>query len=58
MKDLVLRAGVVPRTTNMKISRRRLADYVKTKIVRQRYNEDCVPTTQSLNIEAHYTITT
>ena len=29
-KDLVLRARVVVRTSNMKISRRRLADYVKT----------------------------
>ena len=30
MKDLLLRARVVVRTSNMKISRRRLADYVKT----------------------------
>ena len=30
MKDLLLRAPVVVRTSNMKISRRRLADYVKT----------------------------
>ena len=29
MKDLLLRARVVVRTLNMKISRRRLADYVK-----------------------------
>ena len=29
MKDLLLRARVVVRTSNMKISRRRLADYVK-----------------------------
>ena len=31
MKDLLLQARVVVRTLNMKISRRRLADYVKTK---------------------------
>ena len=30
MKDLLLRARVVVRTSNMKISRCRLADYVKT----------------------------
>ena len=30
MKDLLLRAPVVVRTSHMKISRRRLADYVKT----------------------------
>ena len=30
MKDLLLRARVVVRTSNMKISRRHLADYVKT----------------------------
>ena len=30
VKDLLLRAPVVVRTSNMKISRRRLADYVKT----------------------------
>jgi len=30
MKDLLLRARVVVRTSNMKISRRRLADYAKT----------------------------
>jgi len=30
VKDLLLRASVVVRTSNMKISRRRLADYVKT----------------------------
>ena len=30
MKDLPLRARVVVRTSNMKISRRHLADYVKT----------------------------
>ena len=30
MKDLLLRARVVVRTSNMKRSRRRLADYVKT----------------------------
>ena len=30
VKDLLLRARVVVRTSNMKISRRRLADYVKT----------------------------
>ena len=30
MKDLLLRACVVVRTSNMKISRRRLADYVQT----------------------------
>ena len=30
MKDLLLRARVVVRISNMKISRRRLADYVKT----------------------------
>ena len=30
MKDLLLRARVVVRTSNMKISRRRLSDYVKT----------------------------
>ena len=30
MKDLLLRARVVVRTSNMKISRRRLADFVKT----------------------------
>ena len=30
MKDLLLRARVVVRTSNMKISRRPLADYVKT----------------------------
>ena len=30
MKDLLLRARVVVRASNMKISRRRLADYVKT----------------------------
>ena len=30
MKDLLLRACVVVKTSNMKISRRRLADYVKT----------------------------
>jgi len=30
MKDLLLQARVVVRTSNMKISRRRLADYVKT----------------------------
>jgi len=30
MKDLLLRARVVVRTSNMKISRRRLAEYVKT----------------------------
>ena len=30
MKDLLLRARVVVRTSNMKISRGRLADYVKT----------------------------
>ena len=30
MKDLLLRARVVVRTSNMKISRRRLADYDKT----------------------------
>ena len=30
MKDLLLRAPVVVRTSNMKISRRHLADYVKT----------------------------
>ena len=30
MKHLLLRASVVVRTSNMKISRRRLADYVKT----------------------------
>ena len=29
MKDLLLRASVVIRTSNMKISSRRLADYVK-----------------------------
>ena len=29
MKDLLLRACIVVRTSNMKISRRRLADYVK-----------------------------
>ena len=60
MKELVLRAGVVARTSNLKISRRRLADYVKTKIVSQwRCTEHyCIPITQSVNIElkAHYTI--
>jgi len=30
MKDLLLRARFVVRTSNMKISRRRLGDYVKT----------------------------
>ena len=30
MKVLLLRARIVVRTSNMKISRRRLADYVKT----------------------------
>ena len=30
MKDLLLRVRVVVRTSNIKISRRRLADYVKT----------------------------
>ena len=30
MKDLLLRARVVVRTSNMKISSRRLVDYVKT----------------------------
>ena len=30
MKDLLLRTRVVDRTSNMKISRCRLADYVKT----------------------------
>ena len=30
MKDLLLRARVVVRTSNMKISRRRLANYIKT----------------------------
>ena len=36
MNDLLLRAGVVVRTSNIKISRRRLGDYVKKICTKKR----------------------
>ena len=55
MQDLELRAAVVDRTSNTKISGRRLADYVKElhqKIASQwRYHGDYILITQSWNID-------